>query len=224
MDQPTKATFQFQTIYLEIRDRICLLQYPPGTMLSENKLATEFGVSRTPIRRVLQQLEFEGLVVSKQGIGTLVTIVDLQYLKEVYALRLKLAQLAGELSPIRPTDQRIAALESILEKFEAMYDQYDPTELARLYNRFQAEMLPLIGNRPLREISERLYHQTARVWLQILPDLDWVEEVNIACQEVRDVIGALKEKDMRAVAQIRSEHMAMLLGRTSRYLGGSSAR
>jgi len=224
LDQPTKATFQFQTIYQEIRDRICLLQYPPGTMLSENKLATEFGVSRTPIRRVLQRLEFEGLVVSKQGVGTLVTIVDLQYLKEVYALRLELAQLAGQLSPIRPTEQKIATLESILEKFEAMRDQYDPTELARLYNRFQAEMLALIGNRPLREISEQLYHQTVRVWLQILPDLDWVEEVNIACREIQEVIGGLKEKDMPAVAQIRSEHMAMLLGRTSRYLGGSSAR
>ena len=211
-------------MYQEIRDRICLLQYPPGTMLSENKLAAEFGVSRTPIRRVLQRLEFEGLVVSKQGIGTLVTIVDLQYLKEVYALRLKLAELTGELSPIRPTRETITTLETILEEFEAMRAQYDPTELARLYNRFQVEMLALIGNRPLREISERLFHQTARVWLQILPDLDWVEEVDIACRELSDVIGALQEKDMQAMAQIRSEHMAMLLGRTSRYLGGINAR
>ncbi|MCB0214058.1 MAG: GntR family transcriptional regulator [Anaerolineae bacterium] len=224
MDQPTKATSQFQTMYQEIRDRICLLQYPPGTMLSENKLAAEFGVSRTPIRRVLQRLEFEGLVVSKQGIGTLVTIVDLQYLKEVYALRLKLAELTGELSPIRPTQETVATLETILEKFEAMRDQYDPTELARLYNQFQAEMLAMIGNRPLREISEQLYHQTARVWLQILPDLDWEEEVDIACRELSDVIGALKEKDMQAMAHIRSEHMAMVLGRMSRYLGGTNAR
>lgn len=224
MEQPTKATSQFKTIYQEIRTRICLLQYPPGMMLSENKLAAEFGVSRTPIRRVLQQLEFEGLVVSKQGIGTLVTIVDLQDLKEVYALRLKLAELAGELSPIRPSEQKIATLETVLEKFESMHDQYDPPELARLYNSFQTEMIALIGNRPLRDISEQLYHQTVRVWLQILPDLDWTEEVSIACREIREVINALKEKDMQAMAQIRSEHMAMLLGRTSRYLGGINAR
>lgn len=191
-------------------------------MLSENKLAAEFGVSRTPIRRVLQRLEFEGLVVSKQGIGTLVTIVDLQDLKEVYALRLKLAELAGDLSPIRPSKQKITTLETLLEKFETMRDQYDPPKLARLYNRFQSEMLALIGNRPLRDISEQLYHQTARVWLQILPDLDWVEEVDFACQEIREVIGALKEKDLQRMAHIRHEHMAMLLGRTSRYLGGSS--
>jgi DNA-binding GntR family transcriptional regulator len=97
LEEQPKSTFRYKAIYNEIRDRICLLQYPPGMMLSENQLASEFGVSRTPIRRVLQRLEFEGLVVSKQGIGTLVTIVDLQYLKEVYALRLKLSELAGEL-------------------------------------------------------------------------------------------------------------------------------
>ncbi len=220
--QLSKSTFRFRTIYKEIRDRICLLQYPPGTMLSENKLATEFGVSRTPIRRVLQRLEFEGLVVSKQGVGTLVTTVDLQYLREVYALRLKLARLVGELSPVRPSKEKIAVLESLLEQIETVRDQYDPQELAGLYNAFQDEMTPLIGNRPLREISEQLYHQTARVWLQILPDLDWAEEVNYVCYELRDVIDALRAGDMQTMAQVRRDHMAMLLTRTSNYLGSAN--
>jgi len=190
-------------------------------MLSENKLANEFGVSRTPIRRVLHRLEFEGLVVSKQGIGTLVTIVDLQYLKEVYALRLKLAEVIGELSPIRPSEEKIATLEELLEQVEAMRDQYKPQELARLYNTFQAEMTQLIGNRPLRAISDQLFHQTARVWLQILPDLDWDEEVNYVCDEIRDVIKALKTNNLQTMAQVRRNQMALLLARTSNYLGSA---
>ena len=221
MEQQTKSAFRFQTIYTTIRDRICLLQYPPGTMLSENQLAEEFGVSRTPIRRVLQRLEFEELVVSKQGVGTLVTIVDLQYLKEVYSLRLRLIELTGELSPIRPVPAKITPLEGILEKVKAMRDRYEPPELAHLYNSFQAEMLQFIGNRPLREISERLFHQTARVWLQILPDLDWLEEVNYIVEEIQAVIGALRAGDMRTVAQVRRDHMALLLARTSSYLGSA---
>jgi DNA-binding GntR family transcriptional regulator len=222
MEHQTKSSFRFQTLYREIRDRICLLQYPPGAMLSENKLAAEFGVSRTPIRRVLQRLEFEGLVVSKQGIGTLVTIVDLQYLKEVYALRLKLAEAIGELSPVRPSEEKIATLEGLLEAVEAMRSQYNPQELARLYNAFQAEMIQLIGNRPLREISEQLFHQTARVWLQILPDLDWAEEVNYIYDEIRDVIKALRANNMQTMAQVRRTHMALLLARTSHYLGSAN--
>ena len=49
---------RFQALYRELRDRISLLQYPPGTALRESALADEFGVSRTPIRRALHQLEF----------------------------------------------------------------------------------------------------------------------------------------------------------------------
>jgi DNA-binding GntR family transcriptional regulator len=221
LEEQPKSTFRYKAIYNEIRDRICLLQYPPGMMLSENKLASEFGVSRTPIRRVLQRLEFEGLVVSKQGVGTLVTIVDLQYLKEVYALRLKLSELAGELSPLRPTENKIGALEKLLGRVETMQAQYDPPELARLYNAFQAEMTQLIGNRPLREISERLFHQTARVWLQILPELDWEAEVNYICDEISAVVAALQAGDVKAAAQVRRDHMARLLARTSGYLGGA---
>jgi DNA-binding GntR family transcriptional regulator len=221
VEQQTKSAFRFQNIYTTIRDRICLLQYPPGEMLSENQLAEEFGVSRTPIRRVLQRLEFEGLVVSKQGVGTLVTIVDLQYLKEVYAVRLRLVELTGELSPIRPTPANILPLEDILKEVEKMRDRYDPVALARLYNRFNSEMIKFIGNRPLREISERLFYQTVRVWLQILPDLDWLAEVNYITEEIQDVMSALRAGDMGAVAQVRREHMALLLARTSSYLGSA---
>jgi DNA-binding GntR family transcriptional regulator len=88
---------QLQAIYKEIRERICLLQYPPGEMLSENALAAEFEVSRTPMRRILRLLEFEGLVISRAGVGTLVTTADLRSLREVYRLRIKLAEVIGDL-------------------------------------------------------------------------------------------------------------------------------
>ena len=42
-----------------LRQRICLLDYAPGTRLSETDLAQEFGTSRTPLRRALARLEDE---------------------------------------------------------------------------------------------------------------------------------------------------------------------
>ena len=47
------------------------------------------GVSRTPIRRVLHKLEFEGLVRIKNGVGTIVTDIDLKTFKETYDLRMR---------------------------------------------------------------------------------------------------------------------------------------
>ena len=49
-------TERFDRIYREIRQRICLLECQPGTLLNEGLLAEEFGVSRTPVRNVLLRL------------------------------------------------------------------------------------------------------------------------------------------------------------------------
>ncbi len=88
-----------ERIYKQIRERICLLQYPPGTILSETELAAEFEVSRTPVRRVVHQLHFEGLVDIKNGVGTIVTDIDLKTFKDIYDLRMRLSEMMGELSP-----------------------------------------------------------------------------------------------------------------------------
>ena len=211
----------FQELYQEIRERICLLRYPPGTVLREEALASEFGVSRTPIRRVLHRLEYDGLVDINQRAGAIVTTVDIKSLKEVYALRLKLIELMGDLSAARVPQKTIATLEALLEACRKMRDQYEPEGLARLYEAFHVEMLNVIGNQSLRQISDQLFHQTARVWLQLLPDLNWTEEVDLMCDEIGRVIEGLRAADMQAVAQVRREHMAMLLRRINNYLGSA---
>jgi thiamine biosynthesis protein ThiI len=40
-------------------------------------------------------------------------------------------------------------------------------------------MVNFLNNRPLQRIQDQLFYQTSRVWLDILPDLDWKEEVDI---------------------------------------------
>lgn len=209
-------------IYDAIRERICLLRYTPGMTLSESELAAEFGVSRTPIRRALHRLEFDGLVESRRGVGTIVTTVDLRLLKEVLALRMKLAELIGELSPLPRSDEHIATIEALLERCEALHGRRDPEEFARINMQFQAELARAIGNRPLREIATRLYFQTARIWLQLVPELDWEEEITFFCNEISDVLEVMRAGDMTAVGLVRRNHISMSLIRMSRYLSGES--
>lgn len=213
-----------EAIYEQVRERICLLQYPPGAVLSENTLAAEFGVSRTPVRSALQRLEFEGLVTSMPGVGTIVTSVDLKFLKEVYALRMKLAELVGDLARTRVPQNMVKRLRELLERCREMAGHYDPEAIARLYNDFHDEMLKVIANEPLRAISNQLYYQTARIWLEILPDLDWQKEVELTCQEIAKVIEALEEEDMQAVAGVRRDYMSSFLSRINSYLASADSR
>lgn len=211
----------FDSLYKEIRTRIYLTEYPPGEALREEELAAEFGVSRTPIRRVLHRLEFEGLVTSQRGIGTLVTAVEVKALKEVYAFRLKLAKLVGELSSPRITEDNITTLKQLKDRLMKMKQKYDPKALALLYLEFHEQMMILITNKPLRQIYDQLFHQTARVWLQILPELDWEEEVAAINEEIRDVIKSLQANDILTMATIRRNHLAMVLHRINKYLGSA---
>lgn len=221
-----KKTQSYVRIYEEIRDRICLLQYAPGSLLTENGLAAEYDVSRTPVRRALHWLEFGGLVVSKHGVGTLVTPIDLRALREVYALRLRLHEIIGDFSTAaRLTDGDIDTLQALREATTAMGKARNNREnqiaLGQMYIAFDEILTRAIGNDALKQISERLFFQTLRLWLQILSDLDWGEEVEHFHDEIEETIRILQSSgDMRAVAQVRREHMAQLLSRLRHYVGG----
>lgn len=60
----------------ELRLRICLMDAAQSHILYENSLAEEFGVSRTPVRQVLQRLAYEHQVETRTGIGTVVPRLD----------------------------------------------------------------------------------------------------------------------------------------------------
>lgn len=59
-----------------IRQRICQCPSGEDQILHEGLLAVEFGVSRTPIRQVLQKLAYEHLVETRSGVGTIVARLD----------------------------------------------------------------------------------------------------------------------------------------------------
>lgn len=208
-----------QTIYARLRERISLLDYPPGTLLSENRLADEFGVSRTPIRQVLHRLEFEGLVAIRRGVGSLVTPIDVRYLKQVYDLRVKLIDVIADLDPVAIDEGDLARIDALRDEVRALRARRDPRALALAYLEFNRAVTRAIGNEPLREIADRLYHQTSRLWTDALPALPWEHEVEVIEREIDDTLRALRGSDMRAVADVRKRHMIDCIARVGAYLG-----
>ena len=72
------ATLQHtDELYHILEDEICTLKILPGEALSENQLCKRFGVSRTPIRSVLQRLEQNRFVQIIPCKGTIVTAIDI---------------------------------------------------------------------------------------------------------------------------------------------------
>lgn len=207
---------KFEMMYQVLRTRICLLDYTPGQRLSEETLAEEFGVSRTPLRRVLIRLEGEGLLKSVQSVGTIVTDVDIGELSQTYQLRMELAELIGRLSPVAVTPHLIGRFRDLLDQCDDLVARPDPRRFAQINMVFLHALLELTRNEPLRQISERLYYKTTRIWIKSIPHMDLAEEVHIFRREVADVLAAVEIGDLEAVGHIRRSHISMSFTRLRR--------
>jgi len=226
LDEPVERPLsmsreRFERIYKTIRDRICLLEYQPGERLGEEELAREFEVSRTPIRRVLSRLESEGLLESRHGVGTFVTDVDIDALSQVFQLRMELAVLIGKLDPIPRGAADLDRVREILARCDGAKAP-DAKVIARINMDFFQELSAMIGNAPLREISERLYYLTTRIWLKSVPHLNFRDEIIVFRREVADILAAMEVGDLEAVGHIRRSHISMSVKRMKRYPDGPS--
>lgn len=208
------ARGRFERIYQTLRTRICLLDYAPGSRLREEDLADEFGVSRTPVRRVLVKLEAEGLLRSMHGVGTIVTDIDVNELAQVYELRVELAELVGTLSPAIIDETMIARFRDIRARCNELVAMRDPRSFSRINMEFFHLFTTLTTNEPLREISERLYYQTTRIWLKTAARLNGFDELLqnefVTFQrEVADITEAVEHGDLAAAGHVRRAHIAM---------------
>ncbi len=181
-------------IYQEIRYRICTNRYPPDTVLREEVLAKEYAVSRSPIRRVFSMLEHEGLVEIRHGIGTLVTRIEPDQLADVYAVRLILTGAMGPFieMPIAP---------HVRDFFNRCGDEFlalekgDTIGFAETNIRYFTAVTELVANITLREIQQKLFFQTSRMWLLLLPSMPWEQTLKTVHDETMEVVHRIDAGD-----------------------------
>jgi DNA-binding GntR family transcriptional regulator len=216
---PVSVKERFDRIYYTLRDRICLLDYTPGSRLSEEELAKEFATSRTPVRRVLARLESEGLVESVHGVGTIITDPDIHELMQIYHLRLELATLVGKLNPLPRSEDDLERIRALIARCDA--DMRNPSQRAflRLNMDFYWEISAMTGNQALREFNERLYLKVVRVVLQMMPKLGLIEEYRAFRSEMAAVLAAAEIGDWEAIGYIRRAHLSMSFNRIVKYAG-----
>lgn len=202
-----------QEIHRQLREQILLLDLAPGSRLREERLAEYFGVSRTPIRQVLDRLEFEGLVEQGEGTGARVSTLDPKELRDVWAMRLRLAEIVVDFLRMPKDEGILERLDSVRAQLAEVKESRDIRALGALYNRYHETMLSLIGNQAMVQIHDLLYVQTARVWMQFLPEMDIDREVDVMAEEVGETMAAIAEGSIQQVAQVRLEHMRRLLNR-----------
>jgi DNA-binding GntR family transcriptional regulator len=101
-----------------IREAIASGALKPGDQIVEVAMAARIGVSRSPVREALRQLEQQGLVESIPNRGTFVAALDESDVEEIVLLRGALEGLAGRLAADRMGRRDVRALEEIVARME----------------------------------------------------------------------------------------------------------
>jgi DNA-binding GntR family transcriptional regulator len=112
-------------VFERLREAIIRLDLSPGTTLSRATLATQFGVSSTPIRDALMRLEEEGLVDVFPQHATVVSPIDLTLAHQAHFLRRSLELEIVRSLALTPDPYLISRLRGILAQQQALMEAHD---------------------------------------------------------------------------------------------------
>jgi DNA-binding GntR family transcriptional regulator len=126
-----------------IRKRICLQPQDGPHLLLEGVLADEFGVSRTPVRQALQRLAYEGLIVVRTGVGSVVNPMDPAQRGMHFAVHGALLGLVAGL-PDAPVPQEAARRLGMISTQEMSHLSTDPDTVYAVFTELNALIARLI--------------------------------------------------------------------------------
>ena len=204
-----------------LRDRICFLDYPPGARLREAQLAEEFGVSRTPIRQALQRLELERLVDVRDGVGAIVTAVQFETSREIYELRLRITEMIGDFSPAGVPPEALESVDQLIARTAELRDSPDVRRFWAVESDRHRLINDMIGNHALRELHDRLFIQTIRVWYGIVETI-WDEAIEALTDELAELHRGIAAADIRAVGLVSRNYVAYSIARFERYFASTT--
>ncbi|WP_240437100.1 GntR family transcriptional regulator [Streptomyces sporangiiformans] len=148
-------------VITEMRRRIISGELPAGGSLSEIALAESFGVSRTPVREALKQLQTEGLVEIRPRVGTFVTAPSRREITELFEMKELLEGAAARLLARRGRVPELARLEENLAEADAAVEADDKERYAELVEEFHDLLITGADNAKLEAHYRILMNQLA---------------------------------------------------------------
>ncbi|MCL4459919.1 MAG: GntR family transcriptional regulator [Chloroflexi bacterium] len=193
-----------QRAYEIIKEKIINCELKPGNPIVEGELAAALGVSRTPIREALQQLQDDGLVILAPHKGAYISDLDVDDVTEIFQIREALEGMVARLAAERITPDSLAELEKIVALLDEAIRE-NSVELAfKADNQFHALLLETAGNRRASRIIHKLNGQIHR--LRFI-SASIPSRIPVSMQEHKDIAQAIKSRDAHLAEQLMKHHI-----------------
>jgi DNA-binding GntR family transcriptional regulator len=194
-------------VYESLKKRIIHHSLKAGDPLNEAILSKELGISKTPVREALQQLEKEGFIENIPGKGAFVSRISVQDIREIFEIREILECEVIRRVAMKGNLNRSDA-EAVRKKFEnsEMEGNKHGKSQFKAGHQIHTFIFELFGNKRLLEYYKRLQDHIERLRLYFF-DQDYQERSEQSFREHLEVLDALISQDPQRAEKAIRDHL-----------------
>ena len=182
--------------------------------LDERQLASDLGVSRTPVREALAQLEREGFVRSVPRRGNYVVRKTRSEVIELITAWAALEGMAARLATQNASEDEIAALRRMFTTFEGGEVQAKLDEYSEVNIEFHQAIIRMSHNRVLIDMAENLFTHMRMIRRKTIGELDRADK---SIHDHMNIIEALEARDTEHAGELVRSHALGLAKHVERH-------
>lgn len=200
----SKKSSLSEYVFDTIREAILNGKYKENDLLKENALAIELGVSRTPVREALKQLELEGLVLLIPNKGASVIGFSKKDVKDIYEMRALLEGLCVKKAIENINDDIINELFEILDLNSYYLSKGKMDAILELDNKYHQVIYKAANSRMISQTLSDFHHYLERMRKTTLNDIERAQKSYIEHQKIAN---AIKERNVEEAQRLAIEHI-----------------
>ena len=186
-----------------LKDNIIHLELAPGSMVSENELAAELGLSRTPVREALNELAKSRIVNIYPQRGSVISLIDYSMVEEACFLRNTMEYAVVELVCDMASPEDIRRLDDNLKLQDFYLAQNDADSLLQLDDQFHRTLFEIAHKKNIHSIVHSMTIHFDRVRSMSLSSVKNLKIVG----DHRDILNAVAAKDKATARSVMQTHL-----------------
>lgn len=191
-------------VFYRIREDILAGKYLHNEELREKTIADELGVSRTPVREALRQLELEGLVTIIPNKGASVVGITRKDVQDIYEIRSHLEGLCAKWASANITAEQLDELDENVYLSEFHFEKGHYEQVLELDNKFHELLYQASNSKMLDHVLSDFHHYVERVRKNTLSRPQRAAASN---QEHKKIVEALRNQDAAKAEKLATEHI-----------------
>lgn len=192
------------TVFSKLEKDILSGVYKQGDVISENKLATVFSVSRTPVREAIKRLEQEGLIEYTTNKSIKILSITTNDVLDVYDIRLKIEADAVIKASNNMTSEDYKNISRIVDLQEFYSQKHDAENMNGEDSNFHLEIYKLSGS-PIYENILAELHKKIQRYRQV-SQADKTRSAK-TISEHRAILEAMRKKDVSLIIELTNNHI-----------------